>query len=66
MSAPAPTRTRRHPPLVIVNTGHGKEESTAGFGMVLRDGARGYRVDVYRFVKYPFDEGVRAQQGIEW
>jgi cob(I)alamin adenosyltransferase len=43
--------SRRERPLLIVNTGEGKGKSTAGFGLVLRAWARGYRVGVYQFVK---------------
>jgi len=44
-------RARRDQPLLVVNTGHGKGKSTAGFGIMLRGWARGYRVGVYQFVK---------------
>ncbi|ACY96893.1 MULTISPECIES: cob(I)yrinic acid a,c-diamide adenosyltransferase [Thermomonospora] len=45
------TRQRRHRPLVIVHTGHGKGKSTAAFGLALRAWNQGWPIGVFQFVK---------------
>lgn len=43
--------------VVVVNTGHGKGKSTAGFGMVARALGHGMRVGVVQFIKGAFSTG---------
>ena len=56
--------------LVIVNTGNGKEKSTAAYGVVLRAWGRGLRICVIQFLKAETGKWgeVKAAQklGLEW
>ena len=49
--------------LVIVNTGHGKGKSTAGFGVVTRMLAHGGKVVVIQFIKATPDHAERVLRG---
>jgi cob(I)alamin adenosyltransferase len=49
--------------LVIVNTGHGKGKSTAGFGVVTRMLAHGGNVVVIQFIKATPDHAERVMRG---
>jgi cob(I)alamin adenosyltransferase len=67
--APARAAVRRRS-VVLVNTGHGKGKSTAGFGTLLRAVACGWRVCVIQFLKSSRwkvgEEKVGRNLGIDW
>lgn len=69
VAGPEPRRERA-PSVVIVNTGHGKGKSTAGFGTLMRAVARGWRVSVVQFLKSGRwkvgEEEVGRRLGIDW
>src|SRR5438045_4627230 len=56
--------------IVLVNTGHGKGKSSAGFGVMARGWARGWNVAVVQFIKGgKWQTGERKladHLGIEW
>lgn len=58
------------PPLLLVNTGHGKGKSSAAFGVMARGAMRGWDVGVVQFVKggsWKTGERKLADQlGIAW
>src|SRR3712207_4739851 len=58
------------PSLVVVNTGAGKGQSTAAFGVMLRALARGWRVAVVQFIKSDRwkvgEEKIALQPGVDW
>src|SRR3712207_4937151 len=58
------------PSLVVVNTGAGKGQSTAAFGVMLRGLARGWRVAVVQFIKSDRwkvgEEKIALQLGVDW
>ena len=70
--AQSPARPERHhvPSVVIVNTGHGKGKSTAGFGIALRALARDWRVAVVQFIKSgrwrTGEEAMMGRLGADW
>ena len=56
--------------LVLVNTGHGKDKSTAAFGTMIRALARGWHVCVIQFIKSGKwkvgEEEIGRRLGVDW
>ena len=65
-----PPAPRKAPSVVIVNTGHGKGKSTAGFGTLMRAIARGWDVCVIQFIKSGKwnvgEEETARKLGVDW